>query len=515
MANVNFYKPHQASVADTMLEMLRRTGQGLGRDLNITSGYRSPAYNKKVRGARGSFHTKGLAVDIDMRGMNEAQRAQLAELLVQNGAGGLITYSNSPDMMHVDMRPQRDGRAHFMHDKTARNMHNAPSWFRALSEGKPARVASAAAATPEANIPTPERNPRQSGGLAALLSGRTPDEYMAARTQAASASPASRQQQAYQYFVGRGVPPAAAAGIVGNLDVESGGFADDVIAGTRRGDNGTAGYVPQLRGDRLAAFETWAAQNKQNPADLNAQLGFVLEQMDPNSPFRDPQSAKVRDALWAAKTPDEATRLFMDGFERPHPDYAHFDRRLSAAQKVFGAGGDTPQMVASLDGGAFPVTPDVLQPVTPETLQPLGSDSAALFNPTPMASQTQPFNTVPPADWGAQTQQAMMTPQPTPGAQPFAGADGFGMIAGLLSGLASMGGGGNDQMPQLPPEQKPVDGLLPAPELRGVAPLPEPPAAVAQAPEIGLDGSGIADIFMRLRNRPQANGSLFRPTRVG
>lgn len=514
MANVNFYKPHQSSIAEAMLDMLRRTGQGLGRDLNVTSGYRSPAYNRKVRGARGSYHTKGLAVDIDMTGMSEAQRAQLAELLVRNGAGGLITYSGSPNMLHVDMRPQRDGRAHFMHDKTARNMHKAPAWFRQLSGMDLKGEAGTQVASAGGDIPLPTRNPRQTGGLAALLSGRTPDEFMADRqAQRSAAAPASRQQEAYEFFVSRGVPPAAAAGIVGNLDVESGGFADDVIAGTRRGDGGSAGYVPQLRGDRLAAFENWAAQTQQDPRSLDTQLGFVLEQMNPQSRFNDPQSARIRDALWGAQTPDEATRIFMEGFERPHPDYAHLDRRLAAAQKVFSPASRPPDGNGFVD--AIPVAAGNVQAVKPDVLQPLGTDSAALTSPVPMEFQTQPVSTVPPADWGAQTQQAMMTPQPTPGAQPFAGADGFGMLAGLLSGLASMGGGGNDQQLALPPEQKPVDGLLPAPELRTTEPLPEAPAGVARAPEIGLDGSGIADIFMRLRNRPQASGSLFRPTRIG
>lgn len=369
-------------------------------------------------------------------------------------------------------------KARFMFDKSARNMGKAPTWFRALAEGQPA------SAVPPTPVPDP---PANSGGMAALLGGRTPDQFLADREKAPAtpATPVSRQKQAYDFFVSRGVPPVAAAGIVGNLDVESGGFPDSVISGTRRGDGGSAGYAPQFRGDRLAAFENWAAKTQQDPRSLDTQLGFVLEQLDPNSPFRDAQAAQTRDALWAAKTPEDATRIFMNGFERPNPDLAHLDRRLAAAQNVFGG---APAAAAA---------------------------STALMNPAPMAQQLQPATTVAPGQWGAQTRQAMLNPQPTPGAQPFDGSNGFGAIASLLSGLADMAGGSGGQEMPLPPEQKPVDGLLPAPEPRALEPLPEPPAVVAEAPKVGLDGSSLANVFLRLRDRPQARGSLFRPSRIG
>jgi hypothetical protein len=107
----------------------------LGQPLGITSGFRSSAYNAGVGGAKNSYHTKGLAADIDMTGMTPAQRQDLVTELTQRGVGGLIAYSKSPNMMHVDMRP-RDPSAspHFMFDKTAARMPNAPGWFKEMAE---------------------------------------------------------------------------------------------------------------------------------------------------------------------------------------------------------------------------------------------------------------------------------------------------------------------------------------------------------------------------------------------
>lgn len=111
--------------------VLSAVAQQLG-GLNINSGYRSPEYNRQVKGACNSLHMHGTAADIDMSGMSPSQRAHLVQALRGEGATGFITYSNSPDMLHVDMRP---GAAHFMYDKSSRNMERAPDWFKAVANG--------------------------------------------------------------------------------------------------------------------------------------------------------------------------------------------------------------------------------------------------------------------------------------------------------------------------------------------------------------------------------------------
>ena len=101
----------------------------LGQPLTILSGYRSPEHNARVRGAaKRSFHTKGIAADISMEGMNAQERRQLVDALVASGVNRFGTYDNHPDMLHVD-NGWGDQR-HFMHNKTVHEIHKAPAWFK-------------------------------------------------------------------------------------------------------------------------------------------------------------------------------------------------------------------------------------------------------------------------------------------------------------------------------------------------------------------------------------------------
>ncbi|MFQ0815374.1 hypothetical protein AVM02_02420 [Brucella anthropi] len=173
---LKFYNSGQEGIADDIRRALLAAGEQMGgRDFGITSGYRSPEHNKRVGGAKSSYHTRGEAVDIDMKGMSEAQRAQLVQLLAQQGVGGFITYSNSPDMLHIDMRKTGTGKPHFMHDRSAQFLNRAPGWFQQLATGK-IETPSAAPAAPT------------STGLGELLAGKTPGEYLMDK-QKASALP--------------------------------------------------------------------------------------------------------------------------------------------------------------------------------------------------------------------------------------------------------------------------------------------------------------------------------------
>lgn len=125
---------------------------------------------------------------------------------------------------------------------------------------------------------------------------------------------------AYQYYLKRGLSPQAAAGIVGNLAVESGNFSPKVISGTRRGDSGSAHYVQQLRGSRLDNFRQFAKQTGRDESDLEAQLDFVLEEYNAKSPFADKQASGNADALFGARSPEEAAHAMMNHYERPNPD---------------------------------------------------------------------------------------------------------------------------------------------------------------------------------------------------
>lgn len=95
--------PARLRLLCSQLEVIRAV---FDRPIEVISGYRSPAYNAKIGGARRSQHMEGRAADIRVEDM-PAQKLYAAVLyLYERGAlralGGVGLY---PDFVHVDVRP--------------------------------------------------------------------------------------------------------------------------------------------------------------------------------------------------------------------------------------------------------------------------------------------------------------------------------------------------------------------------------------------------------------------------
>ena len=89
----------------SLVRMLKQMEGHFGKRLVVTSGYRSPEYNRKVRGARRSMHMYCAAVDIHMEGVSKHELARYARAMP--GRGGVGTYCHT-DAIHVDVGPERD-----------------------------------------------------------------------------------------------------------------------------------------------------------------------------------------------------------------------------------------------------------------------------------------------------------------------------------------------------------------------------------------------------------------------
>lgn len=86
------------------LQVLRDNVQA---PVTINSGYRSPAHNKAVGGASGSYHLKGMAADIVVKGLSPNRVADIIEDLIELGLmknGGLGRYDT---FTHYDIGPVR------------------------------------------------------------------------------------------------------------------------------------------------------------------------------------------------------------------------------------------------------------------------------------------------------------------------------------------------------------------------------------------------------------------------
>ena len=87
-------------IAPDLVEILQKIRTHFGKAVNINSGYRTPAYNKKVGGVTQSQHLYGTATDIRISDVNPKDIAKYVETLMPN-TGGIGIYSN---FVHVDVR---------------------------------------------------------------------------------------------------------------------------------------------------------------------------------------------------------------------------------------------------------------------------------------------------------------------------------------------------------------------------------------------------------------------------
>lgn len=90
-------------ISPELVEILQKVRNHFGKAVTINSGYRTPAYNKKIGGAEYSQHTYGTAVDIKVTGIKPKAVAQFVETLMPN-SGGIGIYSN---FTHIDVREEK------------------------------------------------------------------------------------------------------------------------------------------------------------------------------------------------------------------------------------------------------------------------------------------------------------------------------------------------------------------------------------------------------------------------
>lgn len=193
----------------------------------------------------------------------------------------------------------------------------------------------------------------------------------------------SNAQTAYDYYVSQGLQPHQSAGIVGNLQGESGQDLNPAAINKGDGRDGSDSIgIAQWNGTRAQALKDYAASKGVPWTDLNTQLEFLHQEL------QGPEKAAYG-KLTAAQTPEEAGNAML-AFERPkdwnkpgaHPERAQY---AAAAMKRYGAGQPTaaPAPTASPAGGILGGAPT-------GPLQPPATPVGAPLQITPQLSPTFP-----------------------------------------------------------------------------------------------------------------------------
>lgn len=90
-----------------LAENLQALRDEIREPISIISGYRSPAHNRKIKGAKNSQHMKATAADIVVKGLTPKKLADKIEALIKSGKmhnGGLGRYAT---FTHYDVRAKR------------------------------------------------------------------------------------------------------------------------------------------------------------------------------------------------------------------------------------------------------------------------------------------------------------------------------------------------------------------------------------------------------------------------
>lgn len=97
-------------VDETLTVVLQCIREHFGKAVTITSGYRTPAHNAKVGGAKSSQHLLGRAADIRVQGVSVEDVAAYAESLMPDW-GGVGRYpvkaERATGWVHVDTRADK------------------------------------------------------------------------------------------------------------------------------------------------------------------------------------------------------------------------------------------------------------------------------------------------------------------------------------------------------------------------------------------------------------------------
>lgn len=93
---------YELLICTELIEVLEKIRNHFQAPCIINSGYRTPSHNAKINGAGNSYHCKGMAADIRVKGHSSKEVAEYANNILDKG--GIIRYNN---FVHIDTRESK------------------------------------------------------------------------------------------------------------------------------------------------------------------------------------------------------------------------------------------------------------------------------------------------------------------------------------------------------------------------------------------------------------------------
>lgn len=138
------------------------------------------------------------------------------------------------------------------------------------------------------------------------------------------------QETVWGYLITHGYTPQAAAGIMGNIEAES-GFRTDAVENSVTNPGEGIGLIQWSFGRKAQLIAFANAQGK-HWSDIGVQIAYLDYEMNGAEGQVFPGGVEAFKRLTNI---DEATSQFCWLFERPNAHYAHYDRRISAARAYY------------------------------------------------------------------------------------------------------------------------------------------------------------------------------------
>ena len=185
-------------------------------------------------------------------------------------------------------------------------------------------------------------------GISPTIPRGAPPQSAARRP--ASGGDTSNLGAAYEYFLSKGFAPHQAAGIVGNIAQESGGHtgAHGDLSLPGGGSIGIAQWNRERLhgGNGYTGLLPFAQAQGMDPKSLYTQLDYMMHEM------KGPERKALQNVM-AARTVEEATRAFGEGYERPNAKHANYENRIAQAQRFLGARGEAPEQQPQINPADF------------------------------------------------------------------------------------------------------------------------------------------------------------------